>query len=84
MKPLLSKYSSDRFSELPIFVVNFERSPVRRQSMQIQLEAIGMAYEIVPAIDGLSLSESQLAKYSETQAMQALGRPLVKTQIGCA
>ncbi len=52
--------------------------------MEVQLQALGMAYEIFPAVDGIQLSDDQLAKYSEVEAIKTLGRPLVKTQIGCA
>lgn len=72
MERLLSGYSSDRLSELPIFVLKLERSSVRRQSAQSQLEALRMADKIVPAADRQSLSQYQLAKYLETQAMQVI------------
>lgn len=76
--------NSNSFNQLPVFVVNLERSPARRQSMELQLQGLGIAYEIFPAVDGMRLSEDQRTKYSEVEAMRALGRPLVKTQIGCA
>jgi glycosyl transferase family 25 len=52
--------------------------------MESQLHKLGLNYEIISAVDGMKLSAEDLAKYSESAAIQAIGKPLVKTQIGCS
>jgi len=69
---------------LPIYVINLDRSLARRQGMQAQLNFLGLDYEIVSAVDGMKLSPLELSQYSEIAAIESIGKPLVNTQIGCA
>ena len=39
-----------------IFVINLEKDISRRESIVGQLEALGLAYEIIPAVYGAALS----------------------------
>ncbi|BBL77333.1 glycosyltransferase family 25 protein [Methylomagnum ishizawai] len=69
----------------PVWVVNLDRSPERRACMVEQLEALGLPFEIVPAVDGRRLSGADLAGvYSLERARQRLGRELAAGEIGCA
>lgn len=69
----------------PIWVVNLARSPERRIFMAEQLEALGLPFEIVPAVDGRELSAAAMAEvYSPERARQRLGRELAAGEVGCA
>lgn len=68
----------------PIWVANLERSIKRSQFMQRQLEAMGLAYNMISAVDGKTLTASDLQKYSAARALTAKGRELSPGEIGCA
>ncbi len=52
--------------------------------MQRQLEAMGLEYTFIRAVDGKALSQSDLQKYSRKRALKAKGRELSTGEIGCA
>lgn len=69
---------------LPIFLINLERSPERRQRMRLSLGKLGINFEIFPAIDGNLLSSETLGKsYNPGEAFSKLGRALHLNEVGC-
>lgn len=52
--------------------------------MQQQLEAMGLDYEIINAVDGKNLNQSDLQKYSKRLALKEKRRELSTGEIGCA
>jgi glycosyl transferase family 25 len=68
----------------PIWVANLQRSHERRRFMQRQLQAMGLDCHFINAIDGENLTENDLQKYSQAQALKAKGRELSTGEIGCA
>jgi glycosyl transferase family 25 len=52
--------SSDGSPPLKAYVINLERSADRRRYQQRQLERLGMEYELVPGVDGRTLSSDAL------------------------
>lgn len=47
---------------IPVFVINLDRRPDRRDFMASQLDAMGVAWERVPAIDAAAVSDAELAR----------------------
>jgi glycosyl transferase family 25 len=68
----------------PIWVVNLERSPERRQFMQQQFASLDLSYRIINATDGKKLSREELQKYSKPHALKMKRRELSEGEIGCA
>lgn len=71
-------------SDLPIWLLNLERSPERRAFMEEQFKRLDLEYEIFKAVDGLQLSQDELACYSRQDALRCSERELLPTEIGCA
>lgn len=71
--------------QLRIIVISLTTASARRRLMSAQLEWPGMPlFEILPAVDGRSLTPEQLgALYDEAAAMRHQ-RPLTPPEIGCA
>ncbi|BBL77335.1 lipooligosaccharide biosynthesis protein LpsA (plasmid) [Methylomagnum ishizawai] len=66
-------------------MVNLARSSERRAHIHRHLQALGLPFEIVPAIDGATLGPADLATvYDPRQAVASLGRELTPGEIGCA
>lgn len=63
---------------LPIFVINLDSSADRLAFQQRQFDRMGLAFERVPAIDGLSLSRETYERY----AFQ-WDRPISYTELAC-
>ncbi len=68
----------------PIWVLNLQRSPKRRQFMVNQLKSFDLDFQMVEAVDGWSLSAEELKKYSPEKALRIIGRELACTEVGCA
>ena len=69
----------------PLWVVNLARSPERRAYITAHLRERGLPFEIVPAVDGQTLTERELAGvYSPDRAIATIGRELTPGEIGCA
>jgi glycosyl transferase family 25 len=67
----------------PIFVVNLERSPERREAITTSLEPLGLEFEFFAAVDGNQLGTEDLSVYSESDAIKTVGRALTLGEIGC-
>ena len=46
---------------LAIYLINLDRATARRDAALAQLSALGLTAEIVPAVDGATLTPAQLA-----------------------
>ncbi len=68
--------------DIPVWVLNLERYKERRQFMEEQLSKLGIAHEIIPAVDGSALTAQQLKLYSEKDAKRVWGRGLINNEIG--
>lgn len=67
------------------FVINLEKDVARRKSIVGQLKALGLSYEISPAVYGAGLSpEDRLRQYDHHKAKWRLSREMVPSEIGCA
>lgn len=68
-----------------IFVINLEKDLARRESISGQLEALGLTYEMVPAVYGAGLSvENRSNLYDDHKAKLHRSRSLTPAEIGCA
>jgi glycosyl transferase family 25 len=68
----------------PIWVISLERAALRRDSITTSLDAVGLDYEVIDAVDGGMLTDGQRAQYSRTRALLTIGRGLGWGEIGCA
>lgn len=70
---------------LRIFVINLARHAQRRAFMKMQLDALGLPYEIFDAIDGVALSPDFLKENHDAERARQLNRrDLSQGEIGCA
>lgn len=63
---------------MKVYVINMKRSKNRRDAMVAQLEALGISYEIVEAVDGKAMSEEAFLKSTNTP------QEFTRSQAGCA
>lgn len=70
---------------MQIFVINLEKDVERRESISVQLEALGLNYEFVSGVNGAALLDHELARvYDDRKALLHRSRSLVPSEIGCA
>jgi glycosyl transferase family 25 len=67
----------------PVFVINLERSTERREKISLQLNEIGLDFELVTATDGAALSRSDRAAYNEAHVISNISRPMSAAEVGC-
>lgn len=67
----------------PIFVINLDRSTERLAQTKELLDAQGLIFTRVPAVDGRSLCEDGWQVYDEPAALAYLGRQLNGGEVGC-
>lgn len=66
------------------FVINRRQDVERRMAISSQLEASGISYEMVEAVDGRSLSREAKAQLADFAKMRRVLRVLSDGEIGCA
>ncbi|QGP56123.1 Glycosyltransferase family 25 (LPS biosynthesis protein) [Piscirickettsia salmonis] len=72
-------------STLPVFVINLERSPGRKDYMSQHLQNKGIDFEFIKAVDGKLLTDKELKKwYCNKSSMQFMQRELIKAEVACA
>ena len=73
-------------NQIPIAIINLKRSPDRRENMKKQLNALGLHYFIMDAVDGGKLSSDSLSKdiYEPSRAINCIKRELTLNEIGCS
>lgn len=64
-------------------LINLDRSPERLASIRPQIEAAGLGFERVPAVDGSKLGGAALEVHDRERAVRHFGRPLTTGEIGC-
>lgn len=62
------------------YLINLDRSPQRLAAMQARLQAAGLAFERVPAVDGNTLDDAAFARHSPANRYY---KPLRRGEIGC-
>ena len=68
-----------------IFVINLEKDSARRESISLQLQTLGLPFELVPAVYGANLTHNERKQhYSDRKAKWYRSRSLVDAEIGCA
>ena len=69
---------------IPVYVISLARAKERRANMRRQLDALGMRYEIVDAVDGATLKpEEYMNRLRPRQFKMTYGREVIKGEIGC-
>lgn len=69
----------------PIWAVNLPRSKERREYITGHLQALGLPFEIVPAVDGRELPAQELAEiYSVERTVACIKREMALGEVGCA
>lgn len=68
---------------VPVFVINLARDAERRAHMAAILDAIGVAAEFVPAVDGNALTEADRAVYDRPRCLRFYGVDMLPSEIGC-
>ncbi len=68
----------------PVRVISLKRSTERRGMIQNTLTKLGLEFTFFDAVDGNNLTNVELAKYSEKDAIKLEGRKLSLGEIGCA
>lgn len=72
-----------RIPGLKVVLINLPRSVARREQMQQRLDALGLAYELFPAIDGRA-EQARLFQQVDVPAFQRnVGRDVLPGEIGC-
>jgi glycosyl transferase family 25 len=71
--------------EVPIYVINLERSEARRSAMTRQISALGLPFTMVKAVDGKNVDRETLHReYSSSDSKRIHGRDLKDTEIASA
>lgn len=72
--------------DCPVFIINLERSKLRRDFILKYLSSLGIEATIFPAVEGNKLDLAELEKnkiYDNDAALEAFSRPLSMPEIGC-
>ena len=72
-----------RLSGLMVLLINLPRSTDRRLRMEQRLEALGLAYELLPAVDGRAQWEQLLPTVDMTAFQRHTGGDVLPGEIGC-
>ena len=70
-------------SNTKIFVICLESEKDREQTISNHLTDLGLNFEILPAVDGRKIKDLAEVGYSESVAVEILGRPMGKGEVGC-
>lgn len=70
-------------SKVAVFVLNLERDVKRRTHMQRMLAMLNIQGEFVPAIEGTTLSQRDLAMYDARKALRIYGTEMLLGELGC-
>ncbi|MCW5959746.1 MAG: glycosyltransferase family 25 protein [Pyrinomonadaceae bacterium] len=65
------------------FLISLERAKERRQKMTQTLDAFSMDYEIFDAVDGMAMSDSEIANYCDLEFLQENEYWFPRGMIGC-
>ncbi len=68
---------------MKIIVISLVSSEERRASAKRQLDALGLEFEILDAVDGQTSDHPLLARYDEKKFLIHYGRPANRGELGC-
>ena len=68
---------------MPIYVISLDRAPERRAHMRAQMARLGLAHEIVTAVDGREPIEGLERLYGRRQRLRTYGTDLTPAEIAC-
>lgn len=71
------------YQPFPIYVISLARRGDRRAHMTRLLQSLGLSAEFIDAVDGIALSNAQLARYDRQRALQVYGAEMNRAEIGC-
>ncbi len=72
-------------NSVPIFIISLPRSLERQRLITKSLNAKGLQYDLIEAVDGRSLSEKYKSEvYDSNKAKELFNRELLLGEIGCA
>ena len=71
-------------SKLTVFVISLKRSPERREHIKKHLDSIGLEFEFFDAVYGKELSEDQIDKLCDREAIKNAPHWLTPSAIGCS
>ncbi len=69
--------------QIPIFIINLERSAERRKKIGDQFNTIKLDYEFYKAIDGRELDWKSIANYAHSYRLKEFGRDMTPNEIAC-
>lgn len=82
---MTSEAKSKGHNSIPVFLVNLDRNPERLESAKRQLDALGVPFERIAAVDGSRLSAAEVrGAVNRFRWRCAVGRPVRLGEIGCA
>ncbi|NIA71079.1 glycosyltransferase family 25 protein [Pelagibius litoralis] len=67
-----------------VLVINLARAEARREGMRRRLDALGLDYEFIAAVDGRQLDVTSHPAYDRKRRRYAYGRDLTAAELGCA
>ncbi|MBB5372003.1 glycosyltransferase family 25 protein [Acidocella aromatica] len=68
---------------IPIYVISLDRVPERREHMRAQMARLGLAHEIVQAVDGREPIEGLERIYDRSRRLRTYGSDLTLAEIAC-
>lgn len=71
-------------SKLTVFVISLKKSPERRVLIKKHLESIGLDFEFFDAVYGKGLSEEEMDKLCDREAMKNAPHWLTPSAVGCS
>jgi len=85
MQMILKHFRMTDFShgKIPVFLINLDRSTERLARMSDQFAMLNLAFERVPAVDGTSLSNEEIAEWNSPETVRLTGRQMSRSEIGC-
>ncbi|WP_120498304.1 glycosyltransferase family 25 protein [Kiloniella sp. EL199] len=69
--------------QIPIFIINLERSAERRKKIEDQFNSIELNYEFYKAIDGRELDWKSIKNYAHSYRLKEFGKDMTPNEIGC-
>ncbi|KLN60900.1 hypothetical protein WH96_10620 [Kiloniella spongiae] len=69
--------------QIPIFIINLERSAERRKKIKEQFNSIELNYEFYKAIDGRELDSKNIPNYAHAYRLKEFGKDMTPNEIGC-
>ncbi|MDO9568511.1 MAG: glycosyltransferase family 25 protein [Hydrogenophaga sp.] len=72
-----------RLPELMVLLINLPRSTDRRARMERRMAALGLDYELMPAVDGRNRLEELLPSVDVAAFERHVGRDVLPGEIGC-